>query len=215
MSFDDEMKNAGDAVTGGNYISKPCVEIVTLKSYKMSPKDHKGCPYIEVTFETVGEEKLIATTRLYRVREGDSEGAVEFKNKRIKELFTNAGGDFALKGEAIIKSAIGGKVKALFKEQEYIGVDGNNNNKPEIRTKIEYSFSTEEDKEIKGNQSYFRSPLNDKALKQYEGDLVKWERDNGQVEKSTAQPVEEVEKIDPLPDGLLPDKKKDEVDDPF
>jgi hypothetical protein len=209
MSFDDEMKNAGNAVTGGSYISKPCVEIVTLKSYKMSPNDHKGCPYIEVMFETVGEEKLSASTRLYRVREGDSEGAIEFKNKRIKELFTNAGGDFALKGEAIIKSAMGGRVKALFKEQEYIGVDGNNNNKPEIRTKIEYSFSTKEDLEIKGNQSYFKSPLNDKALKQYEGDLAKWERDNGSSEASTAQPVEATEKIDPLPPAFDADDDDD------
>ena len=57
-------------------------------------------------------------------------------------------------------------------------MDGNNNNKPEIRTKIEYSFCVKVDQEIKGNQSYFRSPLNDKAVKQLAGDLAKWNRDN-------------------------------------
>jgi hypothetical protein len=190
MSFDDEMKDVQKAELGGNYINKACVELVTLKSYKMSPTDasFNGCPYIEVTFETVSDAKAINSSRLYRVRPTDSEGSKEWKLKRIKELFSNAGADWALGGENTIKSAMGKQVKALFKEVEYIGVDGNNNNKPEIRTKVEYSFSAPADGEIKGNQSYLRSNLDEKGQTKLAAELEKWNRDNPQA-AAPAAPV--------------------------
>jgi hypothetical protein len=195
--FDDEMKDIAKAELGGNYITKPGVEIVTLKSYKMSPTDasFKGCPYVEVTFETIDDTKSINTARLYRVRPQDTESSKEWKLKRIKELFTNAGANWELKGEAVIASAMGNQVKALFKEKEYVGVDGNNNNKPEIRTKIEYSFSARADAEINGNQSYLRGPLDEKGQAQLAADLEKWNRDNPQdtapAEQVAAAPVAE------------------------
>ena len=187
MSFDDEMKDVENAELGGNYINAPCVEIVTLKSYKMSPTDEKfkGCPYIEVTFETDNEAKAINSSRLYRVRGTDSADSKEWKLKRIKELFAHAGADWSLGGENTIKSAMGKKVKALFKEVEYIGVDANLNNKPVVRTKIEYSFSARVDAEIKGNQSYFRNPLNEKMHTQLAADLAKWLRDNPEGGENT------------------------------
>lgn len=178
MSFDDEMKAVASAETAGKYISEPCVEVVTLKSYKMSESDYKGCPYIEVVFETDNSEKAINTSRLYRVRDTDKPEVAEIKNKRIKELFENAEADFTLSGEQIIKSAIGKKVKALFKKSEYQGADAALNNKPIIKTKIEYSFSTNANSEITGNQSYFHTPLNPKALAKFNADMERWERDN-------------------------------------
>jgi hypothetical protein len=197
MSLDDEMNDIAKAEVGGSYITKACVEVVTIKSYKMSPTDAKftGCPFIEFTFETKGENKEINSSRLYRVRDTDSQDTKDFKNRKIKELLTHAGANFTLGGEKVIADAVGKEVKALFKEVEYPGVDAQLNNKPVIKTKIEYSFSTFPDKEIKGNQSYFYTPLNDKDKAKLGGDLVKWERDNVPQGESTAQPVGEVEAI--------------------
>jgi hypothetical protein len=209
MSFDDEMKDAQKAETGGNYINAACVERVILKSYKMSPTDasFNGCPYIEVTFETVNSAKEINTTRLYRVRPTDSDSSKEWKLKKIKELFTNLGADWSLGGENTIKSALNKEINALFKEVEYVGYDKNNNNKPLIRTKIEFSFSSAPDVELKGNQSYFRNPLNEKDQSKLANELEKWLRDNpqgGQAQPTqatapTSAAVDPANPVDDLP----------------
>jgi hypothetical protein len=178
MDFDKMMNDIKKTETTGDYIKKACVEVVTIKGYKMSPKEHTGCPYIEVTFETTDASKSTNNTRLYLVREGDSPDTIEFKNKRIKELLENAGADFSLKGEQVLKSAVSKKVKALFKSVEYIGYNKDNFNQPEIRTKIEYSFSAKADAEINGNQSYLFSALKEADRKKFEGELAKWNRDN-------------------------------------
>jgi len=188
MSFEDEMNDIKKAETTGNYIRKACVEIVTIKSFKMSPKDHAGCPFIEFVFETTNAEKAISTNRLFRVREGDSPEIIEFKNKRLKELLENAGADFKLKAEQVIASAVGKKVRALFKEVEYIGYDKDNFNKPEIRTKIEYSFSAKAENEINGNQSYLFSALREKDRNKFNGELEKWNRDNPSTNNTTSEP---------------------------
>tara|TARA_R110000787_G_scaffold90130_2_gene190596 strand:- start:326 stop:964 length:639 start_codon:yes stop_codon:yes gene_type:complete len=209
MNFDDEMKDVQKAELGGNYIKTGCVEIVTLKSYKMSPTDASftGCPYIEVTFETLGDEKgenkNVNSSRLYRVRSTDGENSKEWKLKRIKELFANAGADWSLGGEATIKSAMGKKVKALFKEVEYIGVNANLNNKPEIKTKVEYSFSAKSDDVIKGNQSYLRSNLNETDQAKLAAELEKWNRDNPVGGNNT--PIVLAEPVSVTKDGVVDD----------
>ena len=200
MSLEDEMNDIANAEVGGSYITKACVEVVTIKSYKMSPTDAKftGCPFIEFVFETKGENKEINSTRLYRVRDADSEDTKAFKNRKIKELLTHAGANFTLGGEKVIADAVGKEIKALFKEVEYVGVDAQLNNKPIIKTKIDYSFSTFPDKEIKGNQSYLYTPLSDKDKAKYTGNLAKWDRDNVPQAQSTAQPVEGAENPSPV-----------------
>ena len=104
-------------------------------------------------------------------------------------------------GENVIKSAIGKKVKALFKEVEYIGVIADLNNKPEIRTKIEYSFSAKAENVIKGNQSYLRTPLDEKGQLQLAADLEKWTRDNpeGGTNTPIVAPTPEAKGVDDLP----------------
>jgi len=197
MSFDDEMNDIENTETTGKYIQDACVEIVTLKGYAISPADYKGVPYVDFTFETTNEDKAVNTSRFFRVKPDDSPDVAGYKRKKLKELLENAAADFTLKGEAVIKSAIGLTVKALFKKVEYGGVDGNLNNKPIIKTKIEYSFSAKSEDAIKGNQSYLYTPLNAKSLAKFNADMAKWERDNPQAQ-STAQPVDGAENPSPV-----------------
>ena len=202
MSLENEIDDIFSTDLGGNYISSPCVEIVTLKSYELSPKNHKGTPYIEITLETTNDVKEINKARLFRVKEDDSTDVANWKKKKMKELFENANADFTLKGESVIKSAIGNQVKALFKEVEFEWTDANQNNMPILKTKIEYSFCAKPGKEIKGNQSYFRTPLNEKGMLAYKANLSKWERDNNVVNTATAENTADASKdesVDDLP----------------
>ena len=162
--------------------------MVTIKDYKMSPNDHKGVPFIEFTFETMGDEnganKASTNSRLYRVQQGDSESKKAIKNKKIKELLQNAGADFSKKGEEVVKSSIGKVINALFKQSEYIGVNKDENNKPVIKTKVDYSFSAPKNKAIQGTRKYLYSVLNEQDQNKFEGLLAQWERDNGMVNYS-------------------------------
>jgi len=180
MSFDDEMNDIEKTETTGKYIQEACVEVVVIKGYELSTADYKGVPYVDFTFETDNDEKAVNTSRFFRVKPDDKPEVAGYKRKKIKELLENAGADFTLKGEQVIKSAIGLKVKALFKKVEYIGVNANLNNKPIIKTKIEFSFSAKADATIKGNQSYLFTPLNEKMHTKLAADLAKWVRDNPQ-----------------------------------
>jgi hypothetical protein len=203
MSFDQEMNEVAKAESKPNYISVPCVALVTVKKYEMSPSDHKGRPYIEFTFETCDDAKSVNNSRLYRALPTDSEEVKGFMNTSIKSLLTNAGANWDLKGEEIIKSAIGNKVKALFKQEEYIGADKNANNMPVVRTSIKYSFSGLPDAELQGNQTYFHKRLKEADIKKLEGLMDKWKRDNPdspQANPSTAQSVEDA----PATDDDLP-----------
>ena len=53
MSFEDEMNDVKKSESTAKYINEPAVHIVEITSYKMSPKDHKGCPFIEFNFNSV------------------------------------------------------------------------------------------------------------------------------------------------------------------
>jgi len=210
MGFDDEMADVANTELSGKYIQEACVEVVTIKGYDMSPKDYKGCPYVDFTFETTNEDKAVNTSRFFRVNDGDTPDVAGYKKKKLKELLENANANFELKGEAIIKSAIGLTIKALFKKVEYVGVDGDLNNKPTVRTKIEYSFCSKTDETIKGNQSYLFTPLNAKSIAKFNAEMAKWERDNPNGSTPTAQPVDSIDIIDGPQAGI-----GEADDDPF
>ena len=185
--------------------SEPGVKLVTLKNYKMSPKDHPSRPYIEFTFETCSDDKSVNSSRLYRTLPTDTPEVRGYMNKGIKELLTNAGANWEEKGEVVIKSAIGNKVKALFKQEEYVGKDKNMNNMPVIRTNIKYSFSGHPDKELAGNQSYMFKKLKPADMMKFEAEMKKWERDNptqaAALEPSTAGSVDAPETDTPADDS--------------
>lgn len=186
MDFGAEMEAIKGADTGSKYIDQPCVALVEIVSYKMSESDasYKGTPYLEITVKTVTQDpkdSKIKSITFYRVKDGDTEKAKEFKLGRMKEFLENAGANFELKGNAVLEDAKGKQLKCLFKSVEYIGKDKNNYNKPEIKSAIEYSFSKKSDEKIEGNQSYFHTPLKEVDMEKYKAALQIWERDHAQT----------------------------------
>ena len=218
MNIEDEMNDIANAETSGGYIDSAGTYLVLIKNIESSPANHTGCPYFEITFETVDDAKNINSTRLFRTREGDKPEAAAIKKKKIKELLQNAGADFSLKGMAIIKSAIGKKVQALFRKSEYPGVDGDLNNKPIIKTKIEYSFSGPANSELEGKQSYLFKSLSDSQIKTMEADMDKWERDNPTLVDGSSQTTSETDTAltsTPIAENTEDKGIGEEDDDPF
>jgi hypothetical protein len=197
MDFNEEMNSIGKAEVSAAYIDAPCVEKVVIKDYKLVNPD-KGTPYLEVIFETIDASKRTNKARLYRAKDGDSEQGRAWKLKRIKELMVNAGcelnedGTFKLQGEEVLKFVKGKTVNALFKSVEKIGYNKDENNKPNIFTMIEYSFSSHANKDIVGNASYLQQTLSDKDRAKFDGEMTMWMRDNG---GSTATPTTQPDAI--------------------
>lgn len=181
MSFDKEFESiVKQESSGGKYISIPGVFVVEITGCKLSDdiekKDFKGTPYILFTFKT--DEDLTSDQKFHRVKDGDSEKAIEYKQSKIKELFANAGVNLAESGAKALIEIAGKKVKALFRTEEYVGYDKDNQNKPIIKEVIKYLYSGPADAKLAGKQSYFQKPLNEKDKAKYDAELKKWNRDN-------------------------------------
>lgn len=215
MSYDfgaemNSIKNT--EIQTSDYITEPQIAIVTVKSIKVETPEGKK-PYLDVVFET--DDKKISSNRFYLSIDGDSEASAQFKRERIKRLLQNCGADLELAGDGAIKDAIGKKVQVLFKSREYIGYDKDMNNKPIIKTTIEYSFSEKVDKTINGNETYFKGYLKEADQKKFEGELMMWERDNAHLAQNphnTAQSKEAV--ADPIEPAQSSEGQVDDGD-PF
>ena len=178
MTLNDELNLVKDFKNTSKFINEPCVLIVKIISYETSEskKDYKGNPFIE--FDLEDEDGRRNTVTFYRITGKETDKAREFKIKRLKEFLANAEYDESLEGEEAIKSVVGKKVKALFKKVEYIGKDKDNFNKPIIKEVIEYSFCAKVNDTIKGNQSYFHTPLKPIKLEQFKERLAEWEAEH-------------------------------------
>jgi len=178
MNLNDELNLVKDYENTSKYINEPGVFVVKIMSYDTSEskKNYYGNPFIE--FELEDKDGRKNTVTFYRITGKESDTAKEFKIKRLKEFLVNAEYDETLPGEEAIKSVVGKKVKALFKKVEYIGKDKDNYNKPVIKEVVEYSFSSKENDTIKGNQSYFHTPLKPVKLEQFKERLAEWEAEH-------------------------------------
>lgn len=185
MSWDNEFANAEKQETsGGNYISSPMVALVEVAEVKLSEdKDPKytGCPYLEVTFKIAKGEKNEGqqnTSKFFRVRDKDGEDTRGFKLDAIKKFFTNAGVDMKIAGAKALVEVVGKQLKVLFRSEEYVGYDKNNNNKPTIKTTIKYLYSGPAGEELQGQTKYFTKGLVGKDVAKFELESKKWEEDN-------------------------------------
>lgn len=179
MSFADELNDIKKTETGAKFINKAGVYVLKLTGYVDSStvKGYSGKPYMEWNF--VNAEGEITNAKMYRAQDGDSDSAKEFKNKMFKEFLDNIGANWDLKGEEFLKDLIGKKIKALLREEEYIGKDKVNNNKPIIKSIVRYAWSTTEDGDIGGNQSHLKKPLDEKRTEQYKAQLDAWNEEHG------------------------------------
>lgn len=185
MSWDKEFQSAEkQEVTGGKYISTPMVALVEVTEVKLSEdKDPKytGCPYLEVAFKVVNDEKnndKVNTSKFFRTRDSDSEDVRGYKLEGIKKFFTNAGVDMKVAGAKALAEVIGKQLKVLFRSEEYVGYDKNNNNKPVIKTTIKYLYSGPANEELEGQMKYFTKALVGKDVAKFELESKKWETDN-------------------------------------
>lgn len=198
MSFKDELNAIKKTETSAKYINKPGVQLLKVTNYSLSEsnKDYKGKPYIE--FNMTNADGEITNAKFYRAQADDSDKAKDFKRKQLKEFFDNVGANFELEGEEFLKSAVNKKLKVLLREEEYIGKDKTNNNKPEIKSIVRYAWSAAEDGEIGGNQSHLHKKLDEKRMSQFKAQLDAWEAEHG-VSEGAKMPEPQQEADDDLP----------------
>jgi len=185
MSWDKEFQSAEkQEVSGGKYISSPMVALVEVTECKLSEdKDPKytGCPYLEVTFKVTDGNKndgQMNTSKFFRTRDTDSAETRGFKLEGIKKFFTHAGVDMSVAGAKALVEVVGKQLKVLFRSEEYVGYDKDNNNKPVVKTTIKYLYSGPADEELGGQMKYFTKGLGAKDIAKFEFESKKWEADN-------------------------------------
>jgi hypothetical protein len=182
MSFDDEFASAEkqQVEQRSKYMSSPRVASVEVMKCVLSEnvdKDYKGCPYMEVEFKDTATEEL-NTSKFFRTRDTDSEETRGYKLKGIKEFFLNAGVDMKAKGSKALVEVVGKQMKVLFRAEEYIGYDKNQNNMPVVKEAIRYLYSGPIGEELTGKNEYFRKILKADDKSKFDAELKTWERDN-------------------------------------
>lgn len=182
MSFDDEFASAEqqEVEQRSKYMSSPRVAAVEITKCVLSEnvdKDYKGCPYMEVEFKDIATEEL-NTSKFFRTRDTDSNDVRGYKLKGIKEFFMNAGIDMKAKGSKALAEVVGKQMKVLFRAEEYVGYDKNQNNMPVIKEAIRYLYSGPIGEELTGKNEYFKKILKAEDQAKFEAEMKTWERDN-------------------------------------
>jgi hypothetical protein len=216
MSFDKEFEDiAKQEVSGGSYISTPGIYKVEISengklSNDIEKKDFKGCPYLEIKFKS--EDGLMNTTKFFRKRDTDSEEVVGYKQEAMNKFFTNAGVNLKESGMKALVEIKGKFINVLFRNEEYLGYDKNNNNMPVVKSGIKYLYSGPGDQELQGDSKYLHKALVPKDQAKFEAELKKWKRDNDVKEETPSAESAPEAKTEEKKD----DSKVDEKDDlPF
>ena len=190
--FEDLAYLATNDENSAEYIKTAGIYDVTIKKAELSPEGETK-PYINLVFATA--DGLISTFRLGRVYPGLSEAAIKIRKENLKQLFDNAGVAISNNSVKMVNDLVGKKVRALFKERFYITVDKDCNNMPIKRSKIEYSYCRKIGTNMNAKESYFTQDLSDKELRQYQSDLMRWEKMNPTASKGvdTSRKAEVIE----------------------
>jgi hypothetical protein len=178
MSLENEMNDIANEKVS-RFIDEAGVYSLQIKGFKTSEDDQKyiGKPFFEFEVEEVGTAKK-ANIRFYRTTKDDKEEVQKYKRAAIKSFLENADANFTLKGIDMLKSVIGKKVKALFKKEEFIGKDKDQNNMPVIKESVKYSFSKPINEEITGTQNYLYKRLSPADIEKYNEQLKDWKKHN-------------------------------------
>ncbi|MHA1287890.1 MAG: hypothetical protein ACTSPB_10860 [Candidatus Thorarchaeota archaeon] len=182
---------------GGQWRSQPGVAVVKIHKIETGVTQGQK-PYFDV--HTIGtEDNLQSTIRLWRVHDSNSEKANVVKRGIMKEFFSNTGVVYqqGMSLEQYLNAMTGAALKVLFRQEEYIATIKDQNNKPEIKTKIEYAFSKPISEELTFNQSYLFRPLRQEEKSRFNGLLQVWQGRNPhlvqQPTTTAAAPVNNVQ----------------------
>lgn len=173
---------------------------VKMVSYQFLEPE-KQCPYF--SFDVEDEKEYKSTCRIYREREGDKPDTIAWKRESLKRFFQAAGADFSQKDPAkFCQSALNNYFNIVLKEEEYIGYDKTNRNKPVIKSVVKYNFAepliNEDGVEVSISlkDSYTYKPLDEKDRKRLEFELEEW---NNKTETSSDESNDSVDGNDDLP----------------
>jgi len=181
---------------------------VKMTSYDfVEPKG--GCPYLSFTVKDENDRQ--ATLRLYREREGDKPEVIAFKRDKLKQLLEAAGADFKIKDPGkFMNTALNNPFQIVLRDEEFIGYNGELNNKPEVRTMVKYVFAEPivnqfgEQIEVNVQDKYTFKPLQEDDRKRFEFELSEWKSKNGdndspKKESNTSSKQEKEIEDDDLP----------------
>lgn len=174
---DKEFDLRGIPEGGSQFINTPGIYEVEINSFILSDDvdKYKGKPYIE--FELVNDEEKVSKARFWRPHSEDKEESIVWKKRRLRDFLRDAGLDVeAVIGLELLKKAVGKKAKCLFREREYVGYDKENNNKPTVKTIVDFYFSVPKDSEKKYGENYFYAQLDADNQRKLDYELDDWNK---------------------------------------
>lgn len=135
------------------YLRQPGAYKVTINGWTddVHTENYNGSPFVEFTLYTVDGKKSRA--RFWSPKEGDSERAIEFKNKLLKEFMLNVGVKSFDDMEDAFNKCVGNTVNVCFTTREYITTN-RDTGEPIIKTALDYKFSKKAAENIKYDPKY-------------------------------------------------------------
>jgi len=166
----------GASASQSTRINKLGVYLLTILGYKSSASidNYTGAPFIK--FESVDKNSQQTLDLMFWMpRQGDGQDRIDLKNRILKLFLVSLGSDTeALRGTALLDSAINRSAKVAVKERERV-VIGKKDGKPLIITEIDYWYSGNANEPLSVNESKMRLPLDEAAKAQYLQSLAAWE----------------------------------------
>ena len=135
------------------YLRQPGAYKVTINGWTddVHTENYNGSPFVEFTLYTVDGKKSRA--RFWSPKTGDSERAIEFKNKLLKEFMLNVGVKSFDDMEDAFNKCVGNTVNVCFTTREYITTN-RDTGEPVIKTALDYKFSKKAAENIKYDPKY-------------------------------------------------------------
>lgn len=135
------------------YLRQPGAYKVTINGWTddVHTENYNGSPFVEFTLYTVDGKKSRA--RFWSPKAGDSERAVEFKNKLLKEFMLNVGVKSFDNMEEAFNNCVGNTVNVCFTTREYITTN-RDTGEPIVKTALDYKFSKKAAENIKYDPKY-------------------------------------------------------------
>ena len=193
MGFTSRVKQISNSVSTSNdnsaYENRPGVYKCKVTSVEESPAEHTGAPYLLFKMRT--EENKMISAKLWVARETDDESKANNKDNRIKKVFEALGVDMSGKeANAIIQEALGKEANFAFQSREYIGKN-KDNNKPEIKTVLNYYYANSLEKEIKPlNEDNCIQRLSNADEREFASRLEIWNKQNKKPASTKAKKEE-------------------------